>query len=716
MEASFCSTRRKQPSPSPFSAPAGTRDTTKRAGTQAIYKTTPEPATTITHQGDRNIPESPPHKKSCQRWTASAQVQSSAKSGKTTKPSLRGKKKKIDPPLKLVPEPKQIFRDFTFFYIPNSDISPIRRARIRKAREYGVTWSKEFHPHVTHIIVDTGIPYGEVIKFLNLLVIPAGVRMVDELYPLDCIQFGDVLDPDQSTYSVKGQAEALVEQRSQHSTVPPPLDSKAKAKKDRWSYAPTRETTPSSRGSIERCISSREELQIFEKLSPIIPPNNTLDVDLAMQETDLHKKIGPRPREMLGDKGGIFEGDELDKIVQETRRLQHLPFDKDENDKYFSDEDKEGLADSEDEMDESPRPLESRRKTTCNVKFNQQNFSCMSGGTGEVSLNPNARTISVLKEMADHYTQIGDTWRPIAYRKVIATLQRQRTKISTFEEASKLPFVGKRLALKIEEIALTDSLRRLENAKTDPNNKILKKFMGIYGVGLSQASKWLHAGYRTLEDLKVQAQLTDNQLLGIEHYDDFQTRIPRNEVTALGEVVKAAAFEIDPALEIIIGGSYRRGAVDSGDIDCLVTKPNTESSSEIIGILSELVSRLRASNFLVAALSVPRTESGTKWHGCCVLPNSQKAIWRRIDILLVPAAELGAALIYFTGNDIFNRSIRLLARKKGMRLNQRGLYKDVMRDPRGVKITQGKLVEGADEKKIFEALGVPWRPPEQRIC
>lgn len=81
----------------------------------------------------------------------------------------------------------------------------------------------------------------------------------------------------------------------------------------------------------------------------------------------------------------------------------------------------------------------------------------------------------------------------------------------------------------------------------------------------------------------------------------------------------------------------------------------------------------------------------------------------------MPETEFGAALIYFTGDDIFNRSIRLLASKKHMRLNQRGLYKDVMRGPGRMKVSEGTLVEGADEKKIFAALGVPWRPPEQRI-
>jgi DNA polymerase lambda/DNA polymerase IV len=83
---------------------------------------------------------------------------------------------------------------------------------------------------------------------------------------------------------------------------------------------------------------------------------------------------------------------------------------------------------------------------------------------------------------------------------------------------------------------------------------------------------------------------------------------------------------------------------------------------------------------------------------------------------LVPESQYGAALVYFTGNDIFNRSMRLLASRKGMRLNQRGLYKEVMRGKNRVKVTEGELLEGRDEKRIFELLGVKWREPSERWC
>ncbi|KAJ6145089.1 DNA polymerase POL4 [Penicillium chermesinum] len=124
-----------------------------------------------------------------------------------------------------------------------------------------------------------------------------------------------------------------------------------------------------------------------------------------------------------------------------------------------------------------------------------------------------------------------------------------------------------------------------------------------------------------------------------------------------------------------------------------------------------VIPQLFRDGFLQVGLATPRRlgHDGSKWHGASSLPGSK--VWRRIDLLFVPGEEIGAALLYFTGNDIFNRSMRLLARKKGLCLNQRGLFANVL-----MKTNPGRLLEGRDEKRIFALLGVPWRPPEHRIC
>ena len=331
--------------------------------------------------------------------------------------------------------------------------------------------------------------------------------------------------------------------------------------------------------------------------------------------------------------------------------------------------------------------------------------------------NPNFRTIEKLDKMAHYYDRTGDHWRTTAYRKCITALRKQSEYIGTREQAMKIFGIGERLAVKIEEIAVTNRLRRLESAELDSTDQLLQLFMGIYQVGLPTAARWIAQGHKSLEDLKVKADLTTNQKIGVDHYDDFLARIPRQEVKAQSEIVRKACSMADPKIQIIVGGSYRRGAADCGDIDLIITKENA-SLEEIRTILTNtVIARLFDEGFLKVGLATSSSklqDHGSKWHGASALPGS--TVWRRIDFLFVPWDELGAALIYFTGNDIFNRSIRLLAGRKKMRLNQHGLYGDVMRGEKRERITKGKLLEGRSEKRIFEILGVPWRRPEHRIC
>lgn len=336
----------------------------------------------------------------------------------------------------------------------------------------------------------------------------------------------------------------------------------------------------------------------------------------------------------------------------------------------------------------------------------------MSKHTGK-DAGPNDRTISLLQELAEYYTETRDTWRPKAYRSAIAALRNHPSRITTKAEALKLNGIGESIADKIEEICVTNQLRKLDYAKLDPRQRILQIFTKIYGVGFSAAQQFVNMGYRTLDDVVKNAPLTRNQRLGIEHYDHFNARIPRNEVKKHADIVRTTLRGLDPSYQAFCMGSYRRGADTSGDIDMLITKPGVPISEIREMVIEKLVPMLTKSGFLVASLAETSAE-GSKWHGASCIPGAH--IWRRIDFLLVPEEELGAAMIYFTGNDIFNRSLRLLASKKKMRLNQRGLYNDVIRDAGREKLSEGILIEGRDEKKIFEALGVPWRPPEHRIC
>lgn len=429
--------------------------------------------------------------------------------------------------------------------------------------------------------------------------------------------------------------------------------------------------------------------------------------------------VAPRSQEQ----GQISAEDELATAVHEVRRTSILSFDED------IDVHKVTFA----------VPAEGQLSTCSKVQLantETNDFRCMAANiAGDSRDNPNARTIAILQQMASIYDRTGDDWRSLAYRKAIGALQKQKTSILTATQAQTVPAIGARLARKIEEIATTDRLLRLEHAQSDPGTQTLELFMNIYGVGLKEAHAFIARGWRTLDDLHMNInQLSGNQQVGLEHYYDFLQSIPRAEVEQHAATVGEALRKVDNNIRVIIAGSYRRGSLSSGDIDLIITHAEQETTiSRLCSIVVDTaVPVLFASGFLKAALAIhgsrgPGAESalvspgrtaaddpGTKWHGASCLPSS--TIWRRIDLLLVPPAELGAALIYFTGNDVFNRSIRLLASKKGMRLNRRGLYKDVVRSKGRKKSTDGELVEAGSEKKIFALLGVPWREPHERQC
>lgn len=87
---------------------------------------------------------------------------------------------------------------------------------------------------------------------------------------------------------------------------------------------------------------------------------------------------------------------------------------------------------------------------------------------------------------------------------------------------------------------------------------------------------------------------------------------------------------------------------------------------------------------------------------------------RRLDLLAVAWRSLGAALIYFTGNTIFNRELRKKADGLGMKLSNDGLYRTRPGAVPGGKRVKTELICGGTEAEVFEALGERWREPDDR--
>jgi len=74
----------------------------------------------------------------------------------------------------------------------------------------------------------------------------------------------------------------------------------------------------------------------------------------------------------------------------------------------------------------------------------------------------------------------------------------------------------------------------------------------------------------------------------------------------------------------------------------------------------------------------------------------------QVDLRVVDCREFGSALQYFTGSKEHNVKLRGLAKERGMKINEYGLFKG------------RKRIAGAEEEEIYRALGMPCMPPELR--
>ncbi|KAI0505256.1 hypothetical protein F5B22DRAFT_628393 [Xylaria bambusicola] len=597
-------------------------------------------------------------------------------------PSVSMAKRKRSQPLKMAPESKQIFKGLFFFYIPNDDIDPARKMRIKKAQEYGATWTQN-SAKATHVIVDERLSYDDIKSTLDDNLTSPSIVLVNAHYPIECCKRAVIIDPNPTVekyrYGVPGDPGL-----TNNPTKEP--------------IAPEQPGTQDSNMSLQ--IKQRRDRKFTAFNSPESSQGGSDLIPSSHPEETRASKPGSKPSKGKAKAAPVV--DDLTACIDEV--LEDLEKGLDNNDQDGSD--------SEDDTSQSKKRRLRSSGDNAKPKFRQNAFMCMRGGTRGKKINgPNAETIRLLEEMLGEHQLSNDQWKVQSYQKCISTLRQQSKRIKTAKEARALTNIGSSLAEHIEEIVTTGRFQKLEEIRREPTREALKLFSNVYGVGIPTAMKWVELGYRTVDDLRTKANLSTNQRIGVDHYDDLLTRIPRAEVKALGDHVKDVAATIDPSIELIIGGSHRRGAESSGDIDLIVTKTGTTSTQDLVPFLDKLVDKLTKDGFLTACLASHRHDGGNKWHGCCVLPRTAfpgpkreyNPIWRRIDFLLVPAAEIGAALIYFTGNDLFNRSMRLLARKKNMKLNHRGLF--------GVGVSEGK-----DEKKIFEILGVQWREPHERWC
>lgn len=257
-----------------------------------------------------------------------------------------------------------------------------------------------------------------------------------------------------------------------------------------------------------------------------------------------------------------------------------------------------------------------------------------------------------------------------------------------------IPGIGKDLEAKIKEIVDTGRLKYLDELKKDvpqgiidmltipgvgpKTAKILHEELGI--VDLVMLERMAHAGkIKGLPGMKEKTE--ENILRGLELLKRGRDRMDLKTASDValsftGRLEKLKEVEkIDPA------GSLRRMKDTVRDIDILISSELPEkvmdafmSSPEIKEILTK-----------GPAMSSIITKDGMQ-----------------VDARVVKPASYGAALLYFTGSKAHNIRLRQLAIKKGLKLNEYGIFR------------KKKLIAGKTEKEMYAVLGLDYVEPELR--
>lgn len=288
-------------------------------------------------------------------------------------------------------------------------------------------------------------------------------------------------------------------------------------------------------------------------------------------------------------------------------------------------------------------------------------------------------------------------------------------KIENVDQVKHLPAIGKSLQDHIQEIVNTEKLSKLEHFENDEKVRAISLFGEVWGIGPATALKLYEKGHRTLDDLRHEDSLTNSQKLGLKFFDDIKKRILRDEVKEMEMLLQKIGEETLPGVVVICAGSYRRGKASCGDLDIIITHLDGESHK---GFLPKYVQRLKDISFLREDLvfsvhSTEGTNSGVDtYFGLCTYPGQD--LRHRIDLKVYPRSIYAFGLIAWTGNDVLNRRLRLLAESKGYKLDDTGIFlaTPTASGKRGMRSSTS--VGCNTEKEVFDMLGFPWLEPHER--
>lgn len=306
----------------------------------------------------------------------------------------------------------------------------------------------------------------------------------------------------------------------------------------------------------------------------------------------------------------------------------------------------------------------------------------------------------MFNDIADMLEIKGETpYRITAYRRAARSLEGLTEDIAVVAERDTLeeiPGVGKSTAEKILEFLKTGTCTYYEELRKQLPAGITT-LMTVSEVG-PKTAMLLHEklGIDSIEDLeqaakkglvrelpRMGAKTEENILKAIALLRRSKERLPIGAVLPLSREIVDALRGLTAVKQISVAGSLRRMRETIGDIDILVTSSKPEKVMDVFTTLP----RVRQ------VLAKGPTRSSV------ILDTGIQA-----DVRVVEPEAFGAALQYFTGSKEHNVKVREKAVRRGLKVNEYGVF----------RVKDDRRTAGTTEEELYQAVGLPWIPPEIR--
>jgi len=311
----------------------------------------------------------------------------------------------------------------------------------------------------------------------------------------------------------------------------------------------------------------------------------------------------------------------------------------------------------------------------------------------------NTEVSLIFTEMADLLELKGENpFRIRAYRRAAQNIESLPQDLSTMmpEELEGIPGIGKDLAGKIIEYIESHTIRAWEDLRAEFPEGLLDLF-SVPGLG-PKTVKLLYdeMGISSLDELEKRARegnlrelphikekTEKNILKGLDLVKKRRDRTPLGQALPLAEDIVSSLRKSAPVRKIAIAGSIRRRKESIRDIDILVTSKDPLKTMDVFVHLP-LVTRVIAKG---------KTKSSVE------LKDGMQ-----VDLRVVEDNSYGAALMYFTGSKEHNIRIREMAVRKGLKVNEYGVFREATEERLG----------GKSEEEMYRLLGMDYIEPVLR--